>query len=62
MLFRSVELTLPPVFATFFLRLYFAQAGLEIREVTIEMVQSLEAEIRRISAGVHDADPSLPAD
>ena len=59
---RAVELTLPPVFATFFLRLYFAQAGLEIRELTIEMVQSLEAEIRRISAGVHDADPSLPAD
>ena len=44
---RTEEIILSPSFSTFFLRLYFAQAGIWIRELKVELVQSLEEEIRR---------------
>ena len=44
---RDVAIDMPPSFSTFYLRLYFAQAGMEIRRFEIVLTRSLEEEIRK---------------
>ncbi len=47
---RTVEISLSPCLVTFFLKLYFAQAGMEIKSMEIVMVKSLEEQIRKAFA------------
>ena len=47
---RTVEISLSPCMVTFFLKLYFAQAGMEIKSMEIVLVKSLEEQIRKAFA------------
>ena len=47
---RTIELPLGLCFGNFFLKLYFAQAGMEIRQFRVEMTESKEEEIKLMLA------------
>ncbi|MCR4568113.1 MAG: glycoside hydrolase family 3 C-terminal domain-containing protein [Pseudobutyrivibrio sp.] len=47
---QTIELPLDGCVMTFFLRLYFAQDGMEIKDITISLIKSKEEETRRMLA------------
>ncbi len=49
---KTEEIVLSPAMSTFFLKLYFAQAGMEIGGVEITLVESLEERIRAAIAAM----------
>ncbi len=39
---QTIEMDLKPSFTTFYLKLYFAQDGMEIKDITVTMTEKLE--------------------
>ena len=51
---RTIEVPLDNCIMTFFLKLYFAQDGMEIRDITLTMTKSREEEFRKMFSRMED--------